>query len=352
MFNPQGTYRRGPAEGEIALFCKGAIGLRSILDMIGLYPTEVQPYMKIAGLTFMLTARGLNPSDYAIGTILKASKFKVTIPGGTLPYYSEMSGWQLHETHHDGYYSYRVLTLTLSGEEGTDVCFAKLNKYLLDPGFPFWQFGTLLETNEPDSPKQRFNLYRLGINVPVEGITVPDWAEGIPSKEELLEMLKPALWSGPYHISVKLLPFLVDPDYEKYNYLSMRVNLGLAIYDTGELSCVTGLYVGDKTKSWPDNLWTGTRLKMLSGDAEGNEYVVVGNFKTDNDPPFGLPPNENLLRVYSPGPTPSSDGAKKGDLYEVRSEFVYTYKTVLFDKIEFGAGSYEAQTFNYTFEID
>lgn len=352
MFNPHGTYRRGPIKGEIALFCKGGIGLRSILDMIGLYPSEVLPYMKIMGLTFMLTANGENPVDFPISTILKTSKFKVTIPGGTIPYYSEMSGWQLYKIHYPGIYSYRVKTLTLSSEEGSDVCFAKLNKYLLDPGFPFWQYGMLSERDMPSSPKKRANHYRLGVNVPVEGINVPGWAKDIPSKEELMEMLKPSLWPGPYHISIELLPFLVHPDYKKYNYLAMTVNLGLAIYDTGELSCVTGQYVGDKTKSWPGNLWSGTRLKMLSGVAEGNEYVVVGNFETDNDPPFGLPPNECLLRIYTPGPTPASDGVKKGDLYDIMSEFVYSCKTVLYDKIEFAPGSHGAQTFNYTFEID
>ncbi len=353
MFNPHGTYRRGPVKGEIGLLCKGAIGLRSILDMVGLYPIEEElPFKRLIGLTFMYTARGRNPADHPIGSVLKASNFKLTIPGGTIPYYAEMSDWKMYIIYDPGRYLKRPVSLTLSSEQGDDVCFAKLNKYLLDPGFPFWQYGRLIETNTPTSAKQIYSIYRLGVNVPVVEAAVPGWAEDIPSEAELFAMMKPALWAGPYTFSIDLSAFTVAEGYEDKNYSAMRVDMGLAIYDTGELSYVGSKYVGDKTKPWPDHLWSGTVLTMLSGVAVGKKYVVSDNFKTGSSPPYSLPPNERLLKVYMPGPTPESDGAKKGDTYKVQSHFNKSSKIVLSDKIEFGPGTHGAQTLNYWFELE
>ena len=109
MFNPHGTYRRGPVRGEIGQLCKRAIGLRSILDMVGLYPLgEELPFKRLIGLTFMFTARGRNPPDYPISSVLRANNFKLTIPGGTIPYYAEMSDWKIYIIYEIDYILKRI----------------------------------------------------------------------------------------------------------------------------------------------------------------------------------------------------------------------------------------------------
>jgi hypothetical protein len=353
MFDFYDMVRRGPKNGEIPLFCRGAIGLHAARDMIGLHPRpEGLPYQLLLGLTFMFTARGRNPADSHITETLKATEFRVKLPGSAAPYNSKMSGWIIYKVFHEGYILLRPDDLTLSGVDGDEVCFAILDKYPTDPGFPFWQFGSLFETDQENIPKQRWTLYRLGLNTPVYESTVPGWAEDIPSEAELLEMLKPNLWKGTYEIEIDLAPFKVDPDYKKDNHATMLVHLGLAIFDNGNLSYVGGKYVGDKTKPWPEELWIGTTLKMLSGAAEGKKYNVVDNHVTDNNPPPGMPPNERLLEVLYPGPTPASDGAKAGDHYEVKSYYAYHADTMLFEKIQFESGSHAPQTLHYTFEIE
>jgi hypothetical protein len=353
MFDGFDTVRRGPERGKIPLFCRGAIGMHATRDIIRLHPRpEGAPYQLLLGLTFMFTARGKGPGDYDISDILKATEFRVKLPGSAVPYQAEMSDWEMYKVFHEGYYLLKPVSLTLSGESGDDICFAILDQYSLDPGFPFWQFGCLFEKDKLNITKQRYSLYRLGVNVPVYGPTVPGWAEEIPTELELLEMLKPGLWKGTYRVSIDLAPFKVDVNYAKYNYANTLVKLSLAIYDDGQFSYVGGKYAGDKTKPWPDSLWSGSKLTILSGQAEGKEYAIVDNIATDNNPPPGLPPNERLLRVWQPGPTPKTDGAKAGDFYRIQSHFAYDIGHPLEERIDFEPGTHGAQTLDYTFEID
>jgi len=188
--------------------------------------------------------------------------------------------------------------------------------------------------------------------VPVADSLIPAWAVDIPSEAELFELLKTDLWKGTYEISIDLQPFEVYHNYGQYNHASTLVWLSMQKFDTGKLSTVLYAYVGDKTKSWPDGLWEGATLKMLSGNAAGNTYAIATNLSTDDDPPPELPPDESLLKIGYPGPSPITDGVQPGDDYEIRLPFMQNYEKMFFDKIEFPPGSYNAQTLNYSFEVE
>jgi hypothetical protein len=353
MFSEPGTYRRGPEKGEIPLFTRGSIGLHSWRDAIGLYPKEQgPPYQVLAGFTFYFTSRGRGPSDMDIDDILRPVEMRLKLPGNEQPYFANMSEWYIYKILSPGSYLYRPRFLTLTGEEGHDVCFSILDKFPFDPGFPYWQYGRIIETDKPTSSKQRQSLYRVGLNVPVSEVVLPSWATDIPSEEELFEMMKSGLWKGIYEIEIDLQAFDVHPVSYQYNHCTTLVWLGLSKFDTGTLSTVLYNYVGDKTKSWPDTLWEGAALKMLSGAAAGNEYTIAANFSTDNNPPPGLPANEHLLKIDITGSTPLADGAQKGDQYEVKLPFIKHYEQMFFEKIEFMPGSYDAHTLKYSFEVD
>jgi len=344
----------GPEQGEIPLFCKGAIGLQPYRDTIRLHTIpDGPPYQKLLGLTFYFTAEGKGPVDGDINLILTADEFRVKLPGSIEPYYAKMSDWGFHHEIFPGYYYYKPLTITLSGEEGDNVHFTIINKYSTDPHFPFWQYGSLYETYSDISPQHRGTLYRLGINVPVPDSNVPGWADKIPSEAELLEMLKPGLWKGVYEVEIDIPPCYVEEAFKKRNYVTTLVQLGGGKYDSGQVTYVGGWYVGDKTKPWPPGIWKGCLLTILSGQAEGISYLVVNNLVTDNNPPPGLPPNERLLEViHQPGSIPFSDGVKPGDFYKVRSGFAYNIKQYVFDKIIFAPGFHDAQTLKYTFKVE
>jgi len=344
----------GPKQGEIPLFCKGAIGLRPTRDIIRLHAIpEGPPYQKLLGLTFYLTAQGEGPVDGDINQILMATEFRVKLPGSIEPYYAKMSGWEFHHEISPGYYYYKPLKITLSGEEGDDVVFAILHQHSTDPYFPFWQFGSFYETHNNMSPLHRWTLYRLGLNVPVPDVMVPGWADQIPSEAELLDMLKPGLWKGLYEVEIDIASCYVENAFKKHNYVATMVHLGGAKYDAGQVSYVGGWYVGDKSKPWPPGIWQGCLLTILSGEAEGKTYIVVNNIVTDDNPPIGLPPNERLLEVlHQPGSIPFSDGVKPGDFYKIQSGFAYNIKQYVADKIYFDTGSHDAQTLKYAFEVE
>ena len=197
----------GPKQGEIPLFCKGAIGLQPAKDIIRLHPIpEGSPYQKLLGLTFYLTAEGEGPLDGDISQILMANEFRVKLPGSIDPYYAKMSGWEFHHEILPGYYYYKPIKITLSGVDGDNVHFTIINQYSADPHFPFWQFGSLYETHNDTSPLHRWTLYRLGLNVPVPDAMVPGWADQIPSEFELLNMLQPGLWKGHYEVEIYIQP--------------------------------------------------------------------------------------------------------------------------------------------------
>ena len=129
-----------PKEGEIPLFCKGAIGLKPKRDAIRLHRNPAgPPYQLIRGLYFHFTGQGKGCKEGDINNILKATEFRLKMPGSILPYHAKMSGWEIYREPFPGTIIYKPRIFTVTGEDGVDVHFSILDEHSTDPGFPFWQ---------------------------------------------------------------------------------------------------------------------------------------------------------------------------------------------------------------------
>jgi hypothetical protein len=335
--------------GEINLYDGHSIGLVQPIGNIRLHKIAKDGWQE--GIRVNCDLRNWRKQGSTSG-FMTLNEMQLEIPG-KVPYTALIKGWEKYKEQ--GAISYwKPTSMKLYPFSDENVTF----KLLDDSGEPnpYFYAGWTLRSDYMSSVGYRYRacVGYMGVNYPLHD-PPPEWTE-VPSEDEMKRLLQSSICGGVWHFKARISSFVVDPEVTQETHLTLHAQEGLRRYFSGLLDFVLpgSFIIGQFGVDWEEINWgsesdPGT-LYVLSGDAMGYQFKVVGKLFTGKTPPPGCPLNTWLVMLDPSGPKPGQVGVKEGDEFLLTGPYIYQGWSLPEIKKVFGPGSYGSEDYDIAFE--